>query len=276
MKFSNHHRGYFNADKGAFSVITERENFDSQLTFTDVEAEIILDFFSEGNIHRGRVSDNPKLSKKAFKLFNGGTTVFLNVNFPKDEGSEIRLYLSKRAGFKPTAGDIWFLYIKDSELWIGSMPKPKWDKLGLSKGSGRNDESDYLYQEEIHTNDEEKIVNLKFRDVFKRDRRLALLRMQESNFTCEVDYEHDLFISRFSGFPYLEAHHLVPLGASEIFDSSLDILNNIFCLCPNCHRAIHHAEGGHAKQLIDRLINKSSVLDKFSLEKEDLYYLYSI
>lgn len=276
MKFSNQHLEFFNAEKGAFSVITEREYFDSQITFTDAEAEIVLEYFSKRKIHRGAVSYNPELSKKAFKLFEDGSVVFLNINFPKDRGSEIRLYLSKRAGFKPPAGDIWFIFVKDSDLYIGSMSKPKWDKLGLSEGVGRDDESDYLYQETIHANDEKKIINLKSRDVFKRDRNLALERMRIEKFTCEVDMNHDLFVSRFSGNPYLEAHHLIPLGSNNIFDTSLDILENIFCLCPYCHRAIHHAEENFAKMLIDILMDKRNIPEKFSLDKEDLYYLYSV
>jgi 5-methylcytosine-specific restriction endonuclease McrA len=276
MKFSEIQRKYFGVDKGAFSVITEREYYDSQLTFTDAEAEIILDFYGEKKIHRGAVSENPELSKKAFKVFNDDSIVFLNVNFPKNQGTEIRLYLSKRAGFKPPAGSIWFLFEKNDQLWIGHKSKADWDNLGLSEFYGRVDEFDSLYQETIHANDEKRIVTLKSRDVFKRDRSLALDRMNESGFSCEINKTHDLFISRFTGNPYLEAHHLVPIGSNDIFETSLDILENIFCLCPNCHRAIHHAEESFAKDLINTLIDKRDVLRTFSIDKEDLYYLYSI
>jgi len=276
MKFSGIHKKYFGAEEGAFSIITKRENYDSQLTFTDAEAKIILGYYGEKKIHRGAVSENPKLAKKGFRYYNEGTLIFLNINFPKTEGAEIRLYLSKKAGFKPPAGNIWFLFKKNGELWIGHKSKHDWEKLGLSEDVARVDEYDSLYQETIHTIDEKRISKLKPRDVFRRDRKLALYRIKESNFKCEVDEAHNLFISRFTGKPYLEAHHLIPLGSNDIFDTSLDVIENIFCLCPFCHRAIHHAEEDFAKNLITTLINKRDVLKKFSLHKEDLFYLYSI
>jgi hypothetical protein len=31
------------------------------------------------------------------------------------------LYISSRAGFKPDAGHIWFIFKKDDDLWIGAM-----------------------------------------------------------------------------------------------------------------------------------------------------------
>lgn len=36
------------------------------------------------------------------------------------------------------------------------------------------------------------------------------------------------------GWPYLEAHHIVPLA-----DDGLDDLSNMVALCPNCHRKMH-------------------------------------
>jgi len=276
MKFSNRHNEYFDSKKGAFSVVTERENFDSQLTFTDTEAEIVLNFFGEANITRGGVKNDPELSSKKFKKFDTNEDIYLNVVYPKENKTELRLYLSEKAGFKPPAGDIWFIYLKDNDLHIGHMSQADWDNLQPLEGIGRTDETDNFYQNTIHSINEIEIITLGSRDVYKRNRLLAIERMKASDYTCDVNMHHELFISRFTGKPYLEAHHLIPLGTNELFDKSLDTLDNIFCLCPNCHRAIHHAEETLAKELINNLSDKNNVLNIFSLDKEDLYYLYSI
>lgn len=41
---------------------------------------------------------------------------------------------------------------------------------------------------------------------------------------------------------YLEAHHVIKLEHSQLFNSDLDIVDNLIPLCPNCHRKIHNAE----------------------------------
>lgn len=276
MKFTEKHKRYFNTTTGAFSIVTEREHYDSQLTFTDKEADIVLNFFREDNIHRGAVKQDPIKSKKRFKLVQTGEVVELNVVFPKSNGTELRLYLSKKAGFKPPAGNIWYIFPYAGELWVGDMPKEDWENLIPIEGIGRNDESDFLYQASIHTKDDIKLQTLKSRDVYKRNKNLAIKRMELSGFYCEADKSHELFISRSTGNPFLEAHHLIPLGSNELFDTSLDILENIFCLCPNCHRAVHHAEEKFAKELLNKMIKSRNVLELFSIKAEDLHYLYSI
>jgi len=276
MKFTEEHKHYFNTTTGAFSIITEREHYDSQLTFTDKEADIVLNFFKRDNIHRGPVRQDPVKSRKTFKLVETDEEVELNVVFPKKEGTELRLYLSKSAGFKPPAGNVWYIYPDSGKLWIGDMPKDEWENLVPIQGIGRNDESDFIYQESIHTNNDIKLQTLKSRDVFKRNQSIAIKRMELSHFNCEVNKSHELFVSRSTGNPYLEAHHLIPLGSNELFDSSLDIIENIFCLCPNCHRAVHHAEENFAKELLNKMVKKRNVLDLFSINSEDLHYLYSI
>ena len=69
MKFTDIHNRFFNTQSGAFSVVTEVEYDDSQVTATKYEYEIFLDFFGEENIHRGRVSNDREKSKKVFLLY---------------------------------------------------------------------------------------------------------------------------------------------------------------------------------------------------------------
>lgn len=131
MKFSESHLEFFDTKSGAFSIVTERENFDSQITITKEEKEIILNYFGSESIHRGNKSSDPIGSLKEFLLYPEMDPIKLNLVYPKTEKSELRLYLSKESGFKPNATDIWFTYINnDNQLVIGSYPQHIWSEVG--------------------------------------------------------------------------------------------------------------------------------------------------
>lgn len=83
MKFGTIQRKMFGTAVGAYSIVTDRENYDSQITLTDYEAEIVLSHFGKNNIHVGNVKSNLALSKKHFRLFPSGKPISLNLVFPK-------------------------------------------------------------------------------------------------------------------------------------------------------------------------------------------------
>tara|TARA_B100001123_G_C15061833_1_gene927926 strand:+ start:331 stop:558 length:228 start_codon:yes stop_codon:yes gene_type:complete len=56
--FTPNQHSYFSASKGAGSVVTERENFDSQITLDAVERRVLLSIIPEKNIPRGSVRQN--------------------------------------------------------------------------------------------------------------------------------------------------------------------------------------------------------------------------
>ena len=71
-------------------------------------------------------------------------------------------------------------------------------------------------------------------------------------------------IAASSGEPYVEAHHLVPMGVSDQYpEASLDVGPNIFALCPNCHRAIHYGEDDRKRESLQQLfeIDEKSIAD---------------
>lgn len=274
MKFGQSQINKFQTTAGAYSLVTEREYYDSQITATDTESEILINHFKKENIHIGPVRDNAKLAKKSFKLYPTGQNIFLNLLFPKPSKTELRLYLSVNAGFKPEAGNVWFMFEKNNELWLGEMREELWR---LENSEYRVDESESVYQEVIHETDEIKIQTLKERDIFYRDRKLAIHRMELSNYKCEFEPKHNLFISRYSHAPYLEAHHLLPISLQKSHKQSLDVLDNIFSLCPFCHRAVHHAEKEFARQIIHTLIeHRPQVLNILNLQQEDVFKYYSV
>lgn len=274
MKFGKIQQHKFGTSIGAYSTVTPRENHDSQITLTDYEAELVISHFDRDQILVGNVHSNPVLASKLLRLYPRGDEVRLNIVYPKPEKTELRLYLSERAGFKPAGGDIWFMFVKNSELWVGAMPEAAWRENAASEF--KKDDADSIYQESLDETDVIRIAKLKERDTYARDRNIALKRMKKSNYSCEYNPTHTLFISRFSRQPYLEAHHLVPMGLQTDFTQSLDTIHNVFCLCPSCHRAIHHAEERTARDILGTLAGRSTILTELSLTVEDLYSLYAI
>lgn len=134
MKFKSIHKQYFNASEGTYSIVTERENFDSQITITGSEADLVIKYFGNDELHVGKVSLNPDLSTKKFLLYPRFKEVNLNVVFPKPNKKELRLYLSSAKGFKPKKDYIWFLYLDvDSRLVIGTMSQDEWARLENKK-----------------------------------------------------------------------------------------------------------------------------------------------
>lgn len=73
----------------------------------------------------------------------------------------------------------------------------------------------------------------------------------------------------------MEAHQLIPIGAQDDFNNSLDVDANIVCLCPNCHRKLHYGANidGDLLDLFNRqklLLEKSGI--KISFNDLKKYY----
>lgn len=273
MNFGRMQKIKFGTLEGTYSTVTNREYVDSQLTLTDYESELATSYFSKENINPGNVKSDRIGAAKCFRLFPGGETVTLNLVFPKPGKNELRLYISKSAGFMPDAGSIWFMFLKHDEIWIGSMDESSW----RSESSNlKLDESDEFYQEAVNDSDSIRITQLKARDIYRRDRSIAVERMELSGFMCDIDNKHQLFTSRFSKNPYIEVHHLVPLSLQRDFIRPLDTIHNLFCLCPYCHRAVHNANEPMAREILEHLASQSSVLNDFSLTVPELFGLYAV
>ena len=81
-----------------------------------------------------------------------------------------------------------------------------------------------------------------------------------SEYRCEYDESHQTFISKKSGKPYMEAHHLIPVSQSQYIwkkkHANVDCIENIVSLCPNCHRAIHHGGFNVKLDILKKLYDK--------------------
>ena len=128
MKFGVVQCERFNALQGSYSLVTDREIYDSQITATDSEAILLESHFkTDGGIHVGNVSSDRIRARKRFRLYPTGEPIYLNLVYPKPEKPELRLYLSQRAGFLPEERSVWFLFeSKDHELWIGFENEMTW------------------------------------------------------------------------------------------------------------------------------------------------------
>ena len=80
-----------------------------------------------------------------------------------------------------------------------------------------------------------------------KNTRLSKSSLIRANYTCSVNPNHKTFITK-NGTFYMEGHHLIPCTVTnsnyfwDKFNRNIDCIENIVCLCPNCHREVHYAE----------------------------------
>lgn len=263
MEFSFLQCAALKAVKGSYSPVTDRELYDSQITATDAEAKLLVEYFrSKGeSIYVGNVNSNRDAARKRFRLFPSGDRISLNLVYPKPNKTELRLYLSSRAGFMPKKGDIWFLYLSktDGELWIGALPESQWRTENETALSEREER-----QRKART---------------QRNPALVKQRMELSRYSCEYNETHRLFIAKATGCRYVEIHHVIPLEFQDEFDSrnkKLDSLNNLYSLCPYCHSAVHRAEGRIARKLLSKMYDERSIGFHYGISKLELFQYYSV
>ena len=90
-----------------------------------------------------------------------------------------------------------------------------------------------------------------------RNRNRAYTALKDAAFKCEANQNHTTFQSSSTNRQFMEAHHLIPMEQQDRFlPYSLDVPENIICLCPNCHRAFHNSEQKLRKSLVDRFYKK--------------------
>ena len=176
-------------------------------------------------------------------------------------------------GFNYNAGDVWYIFTKDNVLHVGSMSEEQWRRLGIS------DQHDGEFQASIDSaekEDEVEYTTTISRRIYKRDTKLAWNALSIACYQCEYDPASQLFTSRATGNPYLEAHHLIPLYATpDMGNTSLDVIENIVALAPHWHRAIHSAEQNIVVDILTKLsLSRAVTLDKYGIGLDDLVDIY--
>lgn len=75
--------------------------------------------------------------------------------------------------------------------------------------------------------------------IIARNRKLVGKAKKDADYRCQrCDNESGWLTSE--GKPYVEVHHIIPLG-----ENGFDDLRNMIVLCVNCHKMLHHASNRH-------------------------------
>ncbi|MFA9380849.1 MAG: HNH endonuclease [Acetanaerobacterium sp.] len=93
-----------------------------------------------------------------------------------------------------------------------------------------------------HERHEKRFLSDRSVSLYPRDSVIAKNALCHAEHRCEIDTSHCTFPRMIDGLPYMETHHLVPLKYTDYFDVSLDVPENIICLCSNCHNRIHYGK----------------------------------
>lgn len=81
--------------------------------------------------------------------------------------------------------------------------------------------------------------------------------IEQAHYTCEYDPSHQSFKSEKTGENYMEPHHLIPISNQGLYKKDIDITSNLICLCPTCHKQIHHGKKADVKQMLTQFLTVS-------------------
>ena len=113
---------------------------------------------------------------------------------------------------------------------------------------------------------------------FRRDAVRGKQAIVKAEYKCEIDRRHEFFISSVTGENYVEAHHLVPIEYSDLFNGvNIDVGENIISLCVVCHKKLHHGNLEDIIPIVTKLYNeRNEDLEKkgIVISLEELINLY--
>lgn len=294
-KFNSQANAFFKSNEGAYSEVTNREaTGDKSVTIDRNEKSVLFSLYPANSFVRaGGASSGRDPGYKKVNVYDPKTRKSalheLAIKYPKSSGNELRLYFRRGTGFYPTDADSWFIFVRSGEKFpfIGSLPKVRLGNL-LSGAKHRLafeaayalDDEDDLYQKAVLSPTEQQEAQIYTGSQYPRNARMAANYVKKVGYICQYNSIHPSFISGVTGEQYVEVHHLVPISKSDDFNNSLDVVQNLVVLCPNCHRAIHLSENSVKKAYIDKFFEER----KESLEQvgislsnaEQLYKYYGI
>ena len=115
------------------------------------------------------------------------------------------------------------------------------------------------------------------REVWFRNPKYAREALERAEYSCEIDESHQLFISKFTGKNYVEAHHIIPIQFQSKYTYSLDTHANIVAVCPMCHKKIHYGTFEETQSMLEKLFNirKDRLYSSgISIAVDELYSYY--
>lgn len=276
-------KSYFGCETGAFSPVTWTEAKDGQVTLTGFEKAIALTFFGETELAPFRGNDDVLAAqgldaRRAFRIFPTGQVVYPKLKYAKSRGGELRLYFNEDE-FKVDVGHFWGIFIKDGDIWLCQFSP--WFKEDVSSGLKVEEGNSVAlepekddYQDVINDLPPEMIASTSMS--WKRNPKIAAEALEKSGYKCEVQPGLETFLSKKTGKPFLEAHHLIPMKAQSVFkDKSLDVVDNICILNPYAHRKIHHASFDTILPELKKLIlPRQALLERLEITQDYVFEIY--
>lgn len=114
------------------------------------------------------------------------------------------------------------------------------------------------------------------REMYPRNIKESLAAKEAHQWQCEIDPSHQTFTDTYNR-PYVEGHHIIPMATQDFFEYTIDFAHNIACLCPTCHRQIHHATLDERLPLVEYLYEKRKHFFRefnISIKKDNLLSFY--
>lgn len=274
---------FFGADKGAYSIVTPTEADDGQVTLTGEEKKLALNYFGEAELSEYRGNDEVLASKgldarRAFRHFTTGQVVYPKLKYAKSKGTELRLYFNAEE-FKVTEGEFWGIFTKKGEIWICNFSQKLFGAL-------KNDELQFDdrhlleaeiddFQSEANSAAPEQMESHSMQ--WKRDPKIAAGALKSKNYECEIHPEFPTFVSRATGNPFMEAHHLVPMKLQTVYKDAinLDTIENICVLNPLSHRMLHHGKFDDIVDSLNILVKtRLDFIRSLDLVSDDIFAMY--
>ena len=216
-------------------------------------------------------------ARREFKLFPTGKVVKPKLKYPKPGNSELRLYFSDEE-FKVRSGHYWGVFERGNEIWIFQSNAPLMERLksgefsSEQRGEALEDEADD-YQSAANSKKPSQTTSTK--KSWARDPRIAASALLEANYTCELMPNLPIFVSKGSGKPFVEAHHLISMKMQADFSIPLDIKENICALSPFAHRKIHLARFEDIVQDVQKLASsRNELLEYANISEDELLEYY--
>lgn len=120
--------------------------------------------------------------------------------------------------------------------------------------------------------------------IVKKNPSISKRVLERNNYRCLCNNSHTTFTTK-GGKPYMEGHHLIPCTVSNSqriqveFGSKIDREENIVCICPNCHRAIHFGDDTTRRKVIKTIFDKQETILKsagINIDFDSLIEMYGI
>lgn len=272
--------------------------FKDKIKCSNFEIAIMLYFIKEYNYLLSTKAEH-LFTKKIMSQFYADSDTLLNVVFEKLENEEDVGYLLDICYGRYYFLELHFKFRSDVDNKIRNTPMSIINELfeiGLMKTGTKvldyDEQEDSVSQKKIDesegystqadidaANSRKPELNENSNSRYKTNTRLAKTVIKRHDYLCEIDSSHISFINR-KDEQYMEAHHLLPMSSQKAFlPINIDRTENIVCICPNCHRAIHYGSIDEKRQRLSKLYDiRENELKKsgINIDKPELLKLYKI